>query len=685
MKLRPVLSWLLVPLLATVLAGPVNADSPPDLEAQRALFKSTEEALKAQDREAFREGLAALDDYPLHAYLVYADIESRLDTAKPREVKAYLRTYSDTPYAGQLRYRWLTHLADEKRWADLVREFDGRSGSTTLKCHYRQALLERGRTGEALDGVADIWLTGRSLPDACDPVLDAWRDADGLTPAMAWGRIALAMEAGQPGLARYVSDYLPEGEQAWAQQWLTLYRRPAEVAQAGFTAAAHPQANAMLTQAWLRLARQEPGQALELWARHGATQALPDVQRREIERTIALRLVLRTGAESLPHLATVPDETFDPQLREWHVRAALAGGDWRTALGAIEAMDPQQRAEDGWQYWKARALEALGRGEEARALYASLAENRNFYGFMAADRAGLPYRMGHRPLAADPVRVQALAEKPAMLRAREWLALDRNIEARREWERTLSGLGADDLRAASQLADSWGWHDRAIFAAAHAQEYDDIELRFPLAHARLVMEHAARQGINPAWAMAVARQESAFMVDARSHAGAMGLMQIMPATGRAMAKHVDMKLGHPYELLDPEVNIPIGTYYLSRNLKRFGGHPILSIAAYNAGAHRVDEWLPKEGAMDADIWAELIPYHETRKYVRRVLAYQVIYEMRLGLAPTRLSSLLPPITSESDLEASRVAHYEQWEADNGELAMFARVCEAPGAQDAPCS
>lgn len=175
------------------------------------------------------------------------------------------------------------------------------------------------------------------------------------------------------------------------------------------------------------------------------------------------------------------------------------------------------------------------------------------------------------------------------------------------------------------------------------------------------------------------------MVDARSHAGAMGLMQIMPATGRAMARHVDMKLSHPYELLDPEVNVPIGTYYLGRNLRRFGGHPILSTAAYNAGAHRVDDWLPKEGAMDADIWAELIPFHETRKYVRRVLAYQVIYEMRLGLSPTRLSSLLPPITAESDLEASSVAHFQHWESGNSELAMYARVCEAPGAQETPCS
>ena len=685
MTLRRFLLCCLFPMLVAVPAGAAVAGSQAPLEEQRTLFTSTEEALAAKDLDTFRKGLAGLTDYPLYSYLVFAELDARLDTASSDEIHAYHDTYADTPYAGQLRYRWLNHLASEKRWADLVADYSGRGSNTALSCQYRQGLLALGRGEEAIDDMERIWLTGRSLPDACDPVLDAWREAGGLTPELAWGRVALAMEDGQLGLARYVADELPEAEQAWVLRWQQLYRHPAEVAKAKFTAEDHAQAGAMLGQAWLRLARQDPEQALKLWQKRGAKQQLAAEQSLEIERTIALRLILRTGAKSLPHLATLPDAVFDEQLREWQVRAALAGQDWETVLAAITAMTPAQREDDAWRYWQARALEQLERKDEARALYTALAESRNFYGFLAADRVELPYRMGHRPLSVPDSRVQALAEEPAIQRAREWLALGRNVEARREWERAIAGFGETELKAASRLADSWGWHDRAIFAAARAGEFDDIELRFPLAHVRLVMENAARQGINPAWALAVARQESAFMVDARSHAGAMGLMQVMPSTGRAMARHVDLKLRNAQELLDPAVNVPIGTYYLSRNLQRFGGHPILSIAAYNAGAHRVKEWLPEEGAMDADIWAELIPYQETRKYVRRVLAYQVIYESRLGLDPTRLSSLLAPITAQSDLEASRVAHVEQGQTEDGELAIFAQVCEAPGAEDAPCS
>lgn len=672
-------------LLAVPLAGPAWASGPSTLEAQRALFQATEEALAQGDRDAFEEGLAGLADYPLYGYLLAADLASRLGQASAREVRVFLEHHGHTPHGERLRDAWLTHLADERRWADLARDFTPRRASTTLICRHRQALLALERTDEALADMGRIWLTGESLPAACNPVLDAWREAGGLTPELAWQRLGLALAAGAPSRARYIARYLPEDEQAWAQRWLALYRDPGEVATAGFDATDHPRASEMLTQAWLRLARQDPQATLPLWRRQGMRQQLPEDRVLAVEQALALRLVLRTGAGSLAHLASLPAAVFDETLREWHVRAALAAGDWQTVLAAIEAMAPAQREADGWRYWRARALAALGREDAARGLYIALAGERNFYGFLAADRAGLPYRLGYRPLIASPERVQALAARPALRRAREWLALGRYVEARREWERTLAGLDTEDLKAASVLAHDWGWHDRAIFAAARAGEFDDVELRFPLAHVRLMMEQAARQGINPAWAMAVARQESAFMADARSHAGALGLMQVMPATGRNMARHVNLRLSHAFDLLDPAVNVPIGAYYLRRNLDRFGGHPILSTAAYNAGAHRVSEWLPQTGAMDADVWAELIPYHETRKYVRRVLAYQVIYESRLGLDPTRLSSLLPPVTAASDLEASRVAHNAQWDSETGELSVYTQVCEAPGRDDQPCS
>lgn len=686
MPIRRSLTWLLPPLLMMLLAGSGAASVDHPLEAQRALFQATEKALAEGDRDTFREGLRELADYPLHSYLLFLELDSRIFRAGPREVRRFLEAHGDTPHGERLRHAWLTRLARERRWADLVRDFDPGSATTvTLTCQHRHALLRLGRTAEALKGVERIWLHGQSRPEACDPVLDAWREAGRLTPELAWGRIRLALDAGQPGLAKYVARYLPTAEQAWAERWLALYQRPGDVARVDWNARAHERAPQMLEQALLRMARNDPERALETWTRHRGRLKLPGEQALNVDRAIALRLVLRLGGDSLAHLASLPDETFDAQLREWHVRAALAAGDWQQVMTAVDAMAAEQRQDHPWRYWRARALAEAGRTDEARTLFTELSEERNFYGFLAADRVGRPYRIGHRPMHVPVERIRALEEQPAIQRAREWFALGRGIEARREWARAIAPLDAEGLKAASLLAHGWGWHDRAIFAAASAGEFDDVELRFPLAHTRLMLDHAARQGINPAWALAVARQESAFMDDARSHAGALGLMQVMPATGRNMAPHAKVSLSQASDLLQPEINVPIGTYYLRRNLDRFGGHPILSTAAYNAGAHRVDSWLPDNGTMDADVWAELIPFSETRAYVRRVLAYQVIYEMRLGLNPTTLSSLLPPITAPSLLEASRLAHTRDLQAEDGGRLSFTQVCDAPGYDETPCS
>lgn len=658
------------------LAAPM--DSPP----QRERFLEAEAALERGDHEAFRTHLAALEDYPLRPYLLQADLQARLGQAGDAEIRPFLERWGDTPPGRQLRARWLRHLAQEGRWQAFLQDYTDGLG-TALTCHRHTALLRTGQRQRALEGVEKLWLVGHSQPEACDPIFDAWREAERLTPDLAWERFALAMEAGETGLARYLTRYLSTNDAPWAQRWLQLRRDPEGVAQLHWRADLHPRAGAILEDTLRRLARREPRQALAAWEAAENRWGLPRQAALELRRYIALRLTLREMADALPHLETLPDHVFDDQLRAWQTRAALSVQDWQAVAESITRMSPEARTEVPWRYWHARALERLGDQNTAHRLYAQVAQERNFYGFLAADRIQAPYRIGHRPLQISAARLQSVAEHPALQRALELHALGRIIQARREWYALQHALQGRDLLAAAQLAHGQGWHDRAIFAVARAGHYDDIDLRFPLVHAGLFQDKAGAQGIAPAWAMAVARQESAFMGDARSHAGALGLMQIMPATGRAMAPHVGLQLGHPFRLLEPEVNVSIGTYYLRRNLDRFGGHPMLSTAAYNAGAGRVDRWLPEDQPMAADIWAELIPYAETRKYVRRVLTYRVLYEVRLGHTPTTLSSLLPPVAPAERLIQAGIAHQTLWRENGGDPARTP-ICDAPGYTDRPC-
>jgi soluble lytic murein transglycosylase len=309
----------------------------------------------------------------------------------------------------------------------------------------------------------------------------------------------------------------------------------------------------------------------------------------------------------------------------------------------IEALEGNEREEPRWRYWWARATELLGEGEAAAAAYRALSSERGYYGFLAADRVGRAYAIEFLPGEPSAEAIAALTARPPVRRTRELRVLGREVDARREWNLLIAGLEPAERAVAARLAHGWGWHGPAIIAAARSDSLDDLEVRFPLAHLEQVMPLAEGLGLDPAWVLAIARQESAFFADARSPAGALGLMQVMPATGRQIARWLDLRLSSDRQLLDPELSLRFGGTYLRHLLDRWQGHPLLATAAYNAGASRAERWRPTGAAMPGDLWVELVPFRETRGYLRRVLAYTVIYEHRLGRAPVPMSERLPPV------------------------------------------
>jgi len=250
---------------------------------------------------------------------------------------------------------------------------------------------------------------------------------------------------------------------------------------------------------------------------------------------------------------------------------------------------------------------------------------------------GTPYRLNHRPLTEDAETLNTLARQPAFVRIRELLALERYYDARSEWNQAMRSLTPDQIHAAAHLVKSWGWYDQGIRGAISSKRWNDMELRFPNPLPKLFEQYSRERSIDPAWALAIARQESAFWIQARSHAGARGLMQLMPATARATAKRHAIPLGNLGKLADPEINIRLGTAYLSEMAQRFDDNLAYASAAYNAGPSRVSQWLDARGQLPLDVWIETIPFDETRNYVQNVLAFRVIYE-RLARRPVSLFS-----------------------------------------------
>jgi soluble lytic murein transglycosylase len=199
-----------------------------------------------------------------------------------------------------------------------------------------------------------------------------------------------------------------------------------------------------------------------------------------------------------------------------------------------------------------------------------------------------------------------------------------------------------ELQIAAVIAGRWGWHARAIRTVVMSGHPDDLELRFPVIYRDVIEANAAKYEIDSGLIYGVVRQESAFVADARSDAGAIGLMQLLPSTGRAGIRRLRLNARVEDALLSVEHNVSLGVNYLKRVLDRYSGNQVLATAAYNAGPSRVNSWMPDE-TVDADLWVETIPYNETRGYVKNVLAFAAVYEYRLGKQPTRLTTRMPVI------------------------------------------
>jgi soluble lytic murein transglycosylase len=642
----------LILLLTSLLAAPAGADP-----AQRERFLEAEAALAAGDLQRFERLRDELADYPLRPYLDYEFLKRHIDSIDERAIVAFLDAYPELPLNRFLRARWLDRMADDGRWAEFLTLYED-DGNVARQCHYLHALIDTGRPDEALPRVVDIWLHGKSRPRACDPVFAAWEAAGMRTPALTWQRIEKAMLAGQSRLARYLARALPGGEREWVERWIQLYRDPDRVVDHARFAEPHPYREAMLAHAVRRAARSDGEVALGYWREIGPRYRFNRDQVKATEQYILRNLVRVPGDAAYDFIRQVEVDADDSEVHAARVRAALLREDWPRVIDWVSAMPDAQRELERWQYWLARALEGIGDRTAAETLYREVARDRSYYGFMAADRIGAEYHLHHADTPVAPALVALVGERPALQRARELFALERWTDGRREWHWATRDMETIELKAAAKLAQQQGWHDRAIFTLARTGYWDDLELRFPLEHAELVDLNAARQGIDTAWVFAVMRQESAFMQQARSHAGAMGLMQLMPATAKSVARDV-LKQRPPRraDLFRPDTNIALGSAYLSQMKDRLGGSPILATAAYNAGPHRVTRWLPPR-LLPADIWIELVPFRETRGYLRRVLAYMVIYEKRMGREPVRLRDRLHPVPPSIGMLGDNVAASE---------------------------
>lgn len=633
-------------LLSTLLLGcgallATGARAATPTAAQRAAFKQAWTAAQ-QGGDGWRTYASQLRDYPLYPYLPAAALEHDIRQIDLATVQAYLANYPELIPAQDLRRDFLLELARRQDWSGFLALYRPGMGDA-LACDALQARMAGGAALDFDRDLAGLW-SKPELPGACDPVLQAAHDQGLLTAPRLWARIDRAAAAGRGGTIAALANWLPAPQDQQEAQWLAQALRDPQSAVAA--AANWPdtaRARQAATLALERQARRDTPAADTAWQQLQPRFHFSATQRDAVLRALALFHATDFDTDALARLIALPAAAQTAATREWRVRVALAGQDWPAVLAAIAAMPADQRQGDEWRWFRARALAATGQADQAQAIYADLAGETTFFGFLAADQLKQPYAICPRTPVDDPQQEQALLAQPGLLRAFELFAVDLPKLARREWTRALDGADERTQVLAVELADARGWYDRAAFTLNHDEAMRYYTLRFPLASQDGLVPQAEQAGIDPAWAYGILRSESAWMSDARSGADARGLMQLVPATAALVARRNGLAWAGGDSLYDPAVNIALGTRYLAQMAARYNGAPWLASAAYNAGPNRVDQWVDARSSLPPDLFIATIPYKETREYVARVMDYSVMYDWRLHGNALPVSGRLTPI------------------------------------------
>lgn len=627
------------------------------IEQPRELFRTVHASV---ERGSWSEidDLSARDRQLLENYVLWPDLRAtwlraNIRTVPSTEIESFTKQYGALRPARELRYQAALNLVrngDLAGYLRIYQQFYQGQNIAKLDCLALQAEIKAGRIQHVDIRAIDLWMVGESQVSECDSVFEYLDDRNLLGIVEYQKRYARAVEKRNFTLAQWLAKKIDQQHVDAATQWRKAQANPSDFLKASRRRSGNRVLREQLVYATEQLTYRDPKIARKLWGRVVKKHKFSEAQKLLTAQHIALwtaRDNLRGAYNLLTGLA--PAAQSDEVLR-WRARTSLRGGHWINLLADIAMMTDAEQKTEEWRYWQAVALNRSGQLLAAKAKFEALSLERSYYGFLAADELDQDYALDDSSLLVDEIRLKALEARPEIIRARELFYVGQDGRGRSEWDAVARYLSNDDKIQAAILAHRWGWHSRAITVTASLGEYDDLSIRYPLPYQTTFEEYSTQANIASTWAYGIARSESLFMRDARSSAGAIGLMQLMPATGRDVAKEIKLPYSGLATLVDPKSNIRLGTTYLGQMAERYGGNRVLATAAYNAGPHRVDRWLPKDSTIDARIWIENIPFNETRQYVKRVLVAQTIFHWRMTGKIRRLSDELMLVRSSREMQ-----------------------------------
>lgn len=642
MKLRIFLAGL---CLASSLVGPAQGQE----QAGDAQFIAAREAFRVGNRPRLEAMAEQLRGHVLADYADYYLLRQGLEQQSPGSLQAFIDRQGDSYLGEKLRAEWLKVFAKQGDWNGLMRQFSQlKAPDQEARCLAIQARLNLLDAAALAEGEA-LWLSLTEVPEGCQPLLEVM--ADRVSTDQLWARVRLLFEVNKLTGARQVLRTLPPSQQPDPKQLeLMLDKTPVWLSRLAPASLKDRTSRELVALAIQRLSRNDPAFAADQLSRWSGL--LDEQERAWAWGQVALQAARRHMAEASSWYARSQPALLSTEAAEWQVRSVLRAKDWGGVRTAIEAMPATLREKPEWTYWLGRAYKSGGRQEEANRLFDRLAGQPSFYGNLADEELGrtitIPPRI--RPLSSDEL-AQAQAT-PGLARSLAFYRLDMRIDAMREWNWTIRGMSDRQLLAAAELARRNQIYDRAINTADKTRNEHDYSLRFLAPYDTQVRPAAREQSLDDAWVYGLMRQESRFITNAKSSVGASGLMQLMPATAKWVAKKIGIKDYDHRRVTDTDINVLLGTSYMRMVMEDLDNHPVLASAAYNAGPGRARRWRadqPLEGA----IYAETIPFSETRDYVKKVMCNAVYYSVLFNGQPASLRARLGTVSAKPAVDTPK--------------------------------
>ena len=648
---------LLRAILTPLVAAAVLAAAAPLVQAQNRgddTLLEMQQAFRKGDRKKLEQLLPAVRGHALEPWAAYWELKARLNEAMPQEVQAFMQRYAGSYQEDRLRNDWLLLLGQRRDWGQFAEQHPHyrMSDDREVRCY---ALLIDQIKGTApatapatvADDVRSNWYAQRDADDGCTHAAGELYSYKKLSALDIWRKARLGAEANRSRVVRAAVEIV-------APEVLTQLKEvldaPSKYLLARNMAGSRVRQELVLL-ALIRLASGDPDSAAHQldskWSEYLSAE----------ERNWAWGVIGKSAAQKLSGSAhgyfsnVTRNSHLNDDLLGWKVRAALRAGQWKAVGNVVDAMGAEARQDSTWVYWKARAMLATKPSEadraEARQLLEGIAGTRGFYEQLALEELGQRITVPPAPAPLTAEEKAAARANPGLNRGLYAILLGLRSEGVREWNYTTNlhtpgGMADRELLAAADFACQREVWDRCINTSERTKTVTDMAQRFPMPFRAAVVERAQGIGLDPAYVYGLIRQESRFIMDARSHVGASGLMQVMPATAREIAGKIGMS---PDQLHTMDGNIRMGTWYLGDAKRRLSNDEVMATAGYNAGPSRARRWqaaTPLEGA----IYAETIPFNETRDYVKKVMTNATYYaslfnepqtslKQRMGTVPGR--------------------------------------------------